>query len=126
MVSPGARLRHIVDGQPVTFSGVKGSFLEKSWGYLASCAPSHRPPHPRPSPWSLKLCAPVHLRSWHLLDGADIGMDGSGGPSAPSPRRWSICSETVDGARCIGWRCGLEFKMPMKTAAIGWFVGLTA
>ena len=29
---------------------------------------------------------------------------------------------TVDVA---GFRCGLEFKMPMRTAAVGWFLSVT-
>jgi hypothetical protein len=30
----------------------------------------------------------------------------------------------VPGAKCVGWRCGLEFKMPMRTAAVGWFLSM--
>ena len=84
MVSPGARLRHKFDGQPVEFAAVQGSFLAQSWGYL---------------------------QQWHVLDGA-------------APREWRLCNEPVPNARCVGWRCGLEFKMPMKTVGIGWFLTL--
>ena len=84
MVSPGARLRHKFDGQPVEFAAVQGSFLAQSWGYL---------------------------QQWHVLDGA-------------APREWRLCNEPVPNARCVGWRCGLEFKMPMKTVGIGWFLSL--
>ena len=84
MVSPGARLRHKFDGQPVEFAAVQGSFLARSWGYL---------------------------QQWHVLDGA-------------APREWRLCNEPVPNARCVGWRCGLEFKMPMKTVGIGWFLSL--
>ena len=84
MVSPGARLRHKFDGQPVEFAAVQGSLLAQSWGYL---------------------------QQWHVLDGA-------------APREWRLCNEPVPNARCVGWRCGLEFKMPMKTVGIGWFLTL--
>ncbi|KOO33409.1 hypothetical protein Ctob_009947 [Chrysochromulina tobinii] len=43
-----------------------------------------------------------YLQQWHVLDGA-------------APREWRLCNEPVPNARCVGWRCGLEFKMPMKT-----------
>ncbi|KAL1518588.1 hypothetical protein AB1Y20_002876 [Prymnesium parvum] len=93
MASPGAAVRHSLDGAPIEFRTARGSVLERSWGYLAS---------------------------WHLLDGAAAG--GAAGGS----RVWSLCAETVPNARCIGWRCGLEFKMPMRTAAVGWFIALVA
>ena len=52
-----------------------------------------------------------YLQQWHVLDGA-------------APREWRLCNEPVPNARCVGWRCGLEFKMPMKTVGIGWFLTL--
>ena len=95
MVSPGAKLRHTLDGQQVNFRTVKGSFLEKSWGYLAR---------------------------WYVLDRGEGAVETA--QSFSGSRRWDVCSELVPNARCVGWRCGLEFKMPMRTAAVGWFIGL--
>ena len=91
MVSPGARLRHTLDGAPLTFERARGSVLERSWGYLAHW---HLPPAPR------RL--------------------GGGGAE------WRMCAERVDGARCAGFRCGLEFKVPARTAAVGWMLALTS
>ena len=54
-----------------------------------------------------------YLQQWHVLDGA-------------APREWRLCNEPMPNARCVGWRCGLEFKMPMKTVGIGWFLTLAA
>ena len=31
-----------------------------------------------------------------------------------------MCNRVRPGVRCVGYRCGLEFKMPMRTAAVGW------
>ena len=90
MVSPGAKLRHTLSGQPIEFRTARGSFLEKSWGYLSK---------------------------WHFIDPTTAGN---------SPTVWRMCTDPVPNARCVGWRCGLEFKMPMRTAAVGWFVGLHA
>ena len=114
MVSPGARLRHTMDGQPVTFDATRGSFLAQSWGYL---------------------------QMWHTFDdqpeSATVGSDGvqhgggrggrwrAGRAGNAKELEWRLCSEHVPGARCIGFRCGLEFKMPMKTASVGWFLTLS-
>jgi len=92
MVSPGAKLRHTIDGQPARFDLARGSFLAQSWGYL---------------------------QRWHMLPGAEVE-----GEAAEREREWRLCAEVVPNAKCVGWRCGLEFKMPMKTAAVGWFLTL--
>ena len=93
MVSPGARLRHTLDGAPLLFTPAKGSFLAQSWGYL---------------------------QQWHVFPthsgGSRINADA---------REWRLCAEHVPNERCVGFRCGLEFKMPMKTAAVGWFLTLS-
>ena len=111
MVSPGARLRHVIDGTPVAFTRATGSFLAQSWGYM---------------------------QMWHVLEpppsaAAMGGMGGVGGRwrprgagGVPHELEWKLCTEHVAGDRCVGFRCGLEFKMPMKTAAVGWFVALSA
>ena len=90
MVSPGARLRHVIDGQMVDFHVVQGSFLAQSWGYL---------------------------QRWHLLRKGEVEIG--------AKHTWSLCTDTFPGAKCIGWRCGLEFKMPMRTAAVGWFLTMS-
>ena len=73
-----------------------GTFLAESWGYL---------------------------QHWHLRPTA--GDDRSGALAMADAHAWRVCTEPVPGARCVGFRCGLEFKMPMRTAAVGWFLTLT-
>jgi hypothetical protein len=118
MVSPGARLRHTLDGRPLRFAQARGSFLAQSWGYLQQwhvLEQGRRPQEPR-------------------SDGAAgrARRRGGGGGVHVSPHEqgnaleWRLCTDYVPNERCVGFRCGLEFKMPMRTAAVGWFLALSA
>lgn len=92
-VSPGGEIRHSLDGRPIAFEQASGSFLQRSWGYVAS---------------------------WYLL------ARDANASAAPPPAVWSMCNHVRHGVRCVGYRCGLEFKMPMRTAAVGWAVAVTS
>ena len=85
MESPGARIRHMIDGDLVVFRSVKGSFLAQSWGYL---------------------------QKWHMLEDWRHRREDPLLSSELREREWWMCAEPVPNARCIGYRCGLEFKMP--------------
>ena len=82
-----------LDGRPIAFEQASGSFLQRSWGYVAS---------------------------WYLL------ARDANASAAPPPAVWSMCNHVRHGVRCVGYRCGLEFKMPMRTAAVGWAVAVTS
>lgn len=121
MESPGARIRHTLNGRPLEFEAVQGSFLAQSWGYLQRWhvldASGARPSVSEPMPASGGGDRMNNLRR------------GSAGGSAAAmgngAHEWRMCAEHVPNARCIGFRCGLEFKMPMRTAAVGWILTLT-
>ena len=75
----------MIDGDLVVFRSVKGSFLAQSWGYL---------------------------QKWHMLEDWRHRREDPLLSSELREREWRMCAEPVPNARCIGYRCGLEFKMP--------------
>jgi len=92
-VSPGGEVVHSLDGRRIAFESATGTFLQRSWGYVAS---------------------------WYLF------ARDANASAAPPPAVWSMCNRVRPGVRCMGYRCGLEFKMPMRTAAVGWAVAVTS
>ena len=52
---------------------------------------------------------------WHVFEEGEI----ANAAAKQQPLGWKLCAEHVSGDQCKGFRCGLEFKMPMKTAAVG-------
>ena len=63
-----------------------------------------------------------YLQMWHVFEEGEI----ANAAAKQQPLEWKLCAEHVSGDQCKGFRCGLEFKMPMKTAAVGWFLALGA
>ena len=98
------------------FDAARGSFLAHSWGYLQQ--------------WHLMdeaAAARAHADRPPNMAAAAISSRNAKAASAPSNAiEWRLCTDYVAHERCVGFRCGLEFKMPMKTAAIGWFLSLSA
>ena len=131
MVSPGARLRHTLDGEPLTFQPVRASFLAQSWGYLQRWhvldAADHQPMvKSTPPPGTPTPKSKTHHGNSARRRGQGAALAGNDHAPNARGRLWQLCTEHVPNERCIGFRCGLEFKMPMKTAAVGWFLTLTA
>ena len=92
-VSPGGGIEHSLDGRLIAFGTANGTFLQRSWGYVAS---------------------------WYLLPRE------ANASAVAAPFVWSMCNRVRHGVRCIGYRCGLEFKMPMRVAAVGWVVAVSS
>lgn len=149
---------HSLDGRHIAFESAAGTFLQRSWGYVASwhsmsesdpaCSRLRGAAQPCTAPKAHPLAqgnllgpsgapqggdcggAPVPAQSrrfrrsdphrWYLL-----GRDANAS-AVPPPAVWSMCNRVRPGVRCVGYRCGLEFKMPMRTAAVGWAVAVTS
>lgn len=127
MESPGAKIRHTLDGHPLRFDAVKGSFLAQSWGYLQQwhVLDDEAMPPSAASEGRILSATAAGGRRLHKRGGGG-GGGGAGGGGVGGAREWRLCAEHVPNARCVGFRCGLEFKMPMKTAAVGWFLTLSS
>jgi hypothetical protein len=143
MVSPGARLVHTIGGRRVTFGAARGSLLSASWGYLqmwhlldddgTGGAAERAPPNDGsdgPSSVGGVRGGGGSSRSGggrgRARSGASGGARSGASRGAVAELEWRLCAEHVAGERCVGFRCGLEFKMPMRTAAVGWFLALHA
>ena len=126
MESPGAKLRHTINGRPVHFEAARDSFLAQSWGYLQMWHLFDESSEPATVEPSGAIPSPRAAAGAHGANRGGRWRAGGGGNQAAAEHEWRLCAEHVPNARCIGFRCGLEFKMPMRTAAVGWFVALHA
>ena len=105
----------------------RGSFLAQSWGYLQmwhllDATPARRLAADQPAPAA--DAAPARAAAGGRAAGGGRSGRWRGAARASDELDWQLCAEHVAGDRCVGFRCGLEFKMPMRTAAVGWFVAL--